>query len=205
MKGPRKYIAIAGNIGAGKSTLTQFLHARFNLAPFYEPNEENPFLKLFYSDMKRWAFHSQLFFLTHKFRLHQELLKHPGAIVQDRTIYEDAEIFAENLFRSKLMTKEEYATYRSLYEAIIRSLRPPDLMIYLQASVGTLRRRIKHRGRPEEQELPIQYIRQLQDLYEAWFQRYDRSPTLIIPVDRLDYVHNQNAQDELIESIKAYL
>ena len=161
MEGPRKYIAVAGNIGAGKSTLVDFLRYRFNLTPFYEPNAENPFLTAFYGDMKRWSFHSQMFFLAHKFRLHQELSDHPGTVVQDRTIYEDAEIFARNLYRSKRMSKAEYSTYRDMYDAIVRTLRPPDLMIYLRAEVRTVRKRIRLRGRPEEQDIPLRYIKGL--------------------------------------------
>ena len=116
MSGPRKYIAVAGNIGAGKSTLVDFLRQRFGLTPFFEPNADNPFLPMFYQDMERWAFHSQIYFLTHKFRLHQQLARHPGTVIQDRTIYEDAEIFAENLFRTGKMTAAEHATYRAMYE-----------------------------------------------------------------------------------------
>ena len=172
MSGPRKYIAVAGNIGAGTSTLVDFLRYRFGLTPFFEPNAQNPYLTLFYDDMKRWAFHSQIYFLTHKFRLHQQLTDHPGTVVQDRTIYEDAEIFAQNLYRTKMMTTEEHATYSALYDAIIGTLRPPDLMIYLRADVRTVRRRIKLRGRPEEQSLPLPYLRRLHDLYEDWFARY---------------------------------
>jgi len=203
--GPPRYIAVAGNIGAGKSTLVDFLRYRFDLTPFPEPNAENPFLTAFYGDMRRWAFHSQIYFLTHKFRLHQQLTDHPGTVVQDRTIYEDAEIFAENLFRSGLMTPEEHAVYRTLYEGIVRTLRPPDLMIYLRAEVRTVRRRIRLRGRPEEQDVPIQYIRRLHDLYEAWFAHYDRSPTLVIPVDRLDYIQDLVDRLEIIQTIERYL
>jgi len=203
--GPRKYIAIAGNIGAGKSTLTDFLQYRFGLTPFHEPNAENPFLTPFYSDMKRWAFHSQIYFLTHKFRLHQELTDHPGTVVQDRTIYEDAEVFAENLYRSRKMTDSEYAAYRSLYDAITRTLRPPDLMIYLRAQVRTVRKRIKFRGRPEEQAIPLRYIKKLHTLYEEWFDRYDRSPTLVIEVDRLDYIQDLVDRLEIIKTIEKYL
>lgn len=205
MSGPRKYIAIAGNIGAGKSTLTDFLRYRFGLTPFHEPNAENPFLPAFYSDMKRWAFHSQIYFLTHKFRLHQQLTDHPGTVVQDRTIYEDAEIFAENLYRTRRMTADEYAAYRSLYEAIIRTLRPPDLMIYLRATVRTVRRRIRYRGRPEEQDIPLAYIRRLHTLYEEWFAHYDRSPTLVIEVDRLDYIQDLLDHVEIVSTIERYL
>ncbi len=205
MSGPRKYIAVAGNIGAGKSTLVDFLRYRFGLTPFFEPNAQNPYLTLFYDDMKRWAFHSQIYFLTHKFRLHQQLTDHPGTVVQDRTIYEDAEIFAQNLYRTKMMTPEEHATYRALYDAIIGTLRPPDLMIYLRADVRTVRRRIKLRGRPEEQSLPLPYLRRLHDLYEDWFARYDRSPTLVIPIDKLDYIEDLVDRIEIIRTIERYL
>jgi deoxyadenosine/deoxycytidine kinase len=205
MDGPRKYIAVAGNIGAGKSTLTEFLQYRFGLTPFYEPNAGNPFLEHFYGDMKRWAFHSQIFFLTHKFRLHQELTDHPGTVVQDRTIYEDAEIFALNLYRSGQMSEAEHRTYRALYEAVIQTLRPPDLMIYLRADVRTVRRRIRLRGRPEEQNIPLTYIKRLHTLYEEWFERYDRSPTLVLPIDRLDYIQDLVDRIEIIRTIERYL
>lgn len=205
MSGPRKYIAVAGNIGAGKSTLVDFLRQRFGLTPFFEPNEANPFLPLFYGDMQRWAFHSQIFFLTHKFRLHQALTLQPGTVIQDRTIYEDAEIFAENLYRTGMMTSAEYATYRTMYEGIIETLRPPDLMIYLRASVRTVRHRIRLRGRPEEQSLPLDYIKRLHNLYESWFERYDRSPTMVIPIDRLDYIQDVLAHIEFIATVEKYL
>lgn len=200
-----KYIAVAGNIGAGKTTLVEFLKYRFDLTPFYEPNADNPFLTPFYGDMKRWAFHSQMYFLTHKFRLHQTLADQPGVVVQDRTIYEDAEIFAENLYRTRKMTTDEYRTYRTLYEGIIETLRPPDLMIYLRATVRTVRHRIRKRGRPEEQDVPLSYIRRLHDLYESWFDRYDRSPTLVIEVDRLDYIQDLVDRIEIIRTIQAHL
>ncbi len=205
MSGPRKYIAVAGNIGAGKSTLVDFLCERFGLAPFHEPNDENPFIVPFYGDMKRWAFHSQMYFLTHKFRLHQELSDCPHAVVQDRTIYEDAEIFATNLFMQGLMTKDEFAVYRALYDAIIKTLRPPDLMIYLKASVRTVRTRIRRRGRPEEQDMPLAYVRRLNKLYEDWFARYDRSPTLVLQVDRLDYLQDLVDRLDVIQTIEQYL
>ncbi|MBV72051.1 MAG: deoxynucleoside kinase [Myxococcales bacterium] len=205
MAGPRKYIAVAGNIGAGKSTLVDFLRYRFELTPFHEPNDENPFLTRFYGDMKRWSFPSQMYFLAHKFRLHQELTDHPGTVVQDRTIYEDAEIFAENLYRSRQMSKDEYQTYRDMYSAIVKTLRPPDLMIYLRAEVRTVRKRIRLRGRPEEQDIPLRYIRRLHTLYEEWFERYDRSPTLVIQVDKLDYIQDMVDRIEVIKTIQKYL
>lgn len=205
MSGPRKYIAIAGNIGAGKSTLTDFLRYRFGLTPFHEPNAENPFLPAFYSDMKRWAFHSQIYFLTHKFRLHQQLTDHPGTVVQDRTIYEDAEIFAENLYRQKKMSPRDYQTYRELYDALARELRPPDVMIYLRCSLPALKKRIKMRGRPEEQAIPRTYLARLQDLYEGWFERYDLSETLVIETDHLDYIQDMVHRLDLFQRIEAAL
>ncbi len=205
MSGPRKYIAVAGNIGAGKSTLVDFLRYRFDLTPFHEPNDENPFIQAFYADMKRWSFHSQMFFLTHKFRLHQELSDSPDAVVQDRTIYEDAEIFAKNLHRCGYMTDDEFALYNALYNAIVKTLRPPDLMIYLRASVRTVRNRIRHRGRPEEQDMPLAYVRRLHELYEEWFAHYDRSPTLVLQVDRLDYIQDLVDRLDVIQTIEKYL
>ncbi len=192
-------------MGAGKTTLVNFLRYRFDMKPFHEPNANNPFLKHFYGDMRRWAFHSQMYFLTHKFRIHQELSSFEDAVVQDRTIYEDAEIFAQNLYRSRRMSTDEYKTYRAMYESIIDTLRPPDLMIYLRAEVRTIRKRIRERGRPEEQALPLRYIKRLNELYEDWFSHYDRSPTLVIQVDRLDYIQDLVDRLEITRTIEEYL
>ncbi len=203
----RKYIAVAGNMGAGKSTLVNFLCHQYKLKPFFEPNEENPYLKDFYKDMRRWAFHSQMYFLSAKFRVHQELeqARSKKTVVQDRTIYEDAEIFAENLYRSRRISKRDYATYRRLYESITHSLRPPDLMIYLRATVRTVRKRIKLRGRPEEQQVPLSYVRRLNALYEEWFGRYDLSRTLILETDRMDYITDLVDRIDLMREIERYL
>ena len=156
----KRFIAIAGNIGAGKTELTQFLCRRYDIKPFYEPNEQNPYLADFYADMKTWAYRSQVFFLTHKFRLHLELQDEPGAVVQDRTIYEDAEIFARNLYRQRHIDARDFKLYWQLYQSISATLRPPDLMIYLRCPVRTLRKRIQLRGRAMENDIPIAYLRQ---------------------------------------------
>ena len=185
--GPRRFLAVAGNIGAGKSTLVDFLCRQYAIRPFFEPNETNPYLGDFYGDMKRWAFPSQVYFLSAKLRIHRELSRVPEAVIQDRTIYEDAEIFAENLYRQRKMSKRDYLTYRGLYETIIADLRPPSLMIYLRCGTRTLRRRIRMRGRREEQNIPRSYLLRLQELYEEWFDRYTLSETLIIDTDDLDY------------------
>src|SRR3954463_12994497 len=146
---PRRngFFAGAGNMGAAKAGRVSSLCRRYGLKPFFEPNETNPYLADFYADMKRWAFHSQIYFLTHKFRLHRELMEEPGTVVQDRTIYEDAEIFCETLPRSGMIAARDYRTYRELYETAAASLSPPDLMIFLKCPVRTLKKRIAQRGR----------------------------------------------------------
>src|SRR5688572_20936554 len=149
-----KYLAVAGNIGSGKSTLVQFLSTQYGFTPFYEPNDENPYLADFYRDMNRWAFHSQVFFLTHKFRLHQDLEGQQGPVVLDRTIYEDAEIFAAGLHETQKIEDRDFAVYKSLYQSMCGSLRPPDLMIYLRCPISTLKKRIALRGRKIEQDIP---------------------------------------------------
>lgn len=200
--GPRRFIAVAGNIGSGKSTLVEFLAREYGLRPYYEPNETNPYLVDFYSDMKRWSFHSQIYFLSRKLRLHQELSQSSEMVIQDRTIYEDAEIFAENLHRTRKMSERDYETYRLLYESIVRELRPPDVMIYLRCSLSTLKKRIKMRGRPEEQAIPHAYLSRLQELYEEWFDRYSMSKTLILETDNLDYMSDLVHRIDLYHQIE---
>lgn len=203
--GPQRFIAVAGNIGSGKSTLVEFLSREYGFRPYYEPNEYNPYLVDFYADMKRWAFQSQMYFLARKLRLHQELTKERHTVIQDRTIYEDAEIFAENLYRQKKMSPRDYQTYRELYDALVRELRPPDVMIYLRCSLPALKKRIKMRGRPEEQSIPRTYLARLQDLYEGWFERYDLSETLVIETDHLDYIQDMVHRLDLFQRIEAAL
>lgn len=202
---PTRFIAIAGNIGAGKTELTEFLCRRYGLKPFYEPNDQNPYLADFYSDMRTWAYRSQLFFLTHKFRLHLALQGEPGAVIQDRTIYEDAEIFARNLFRQRLIEKRDFDTYWELYQSIKRALRPPDLMIQLRCPVRTLRQRIRSRGRSFEQDIPAEYLRRLNRLYEDWFASYDLSPVLVLETDKLDYLTDLVDRVDLFERIERHL
>lgn len=200
-----KFIAIAGNIGAGKTELTAFLCKKYGIKPFYEPNDQNPYLADFYKDMKAWAFKSQLFFLTHKFRLHRELERETGTAIQDRTIYEDAEIFARNLHKQRAIDKRDWQTYEELYQTISASLRPPDLMIYLRCPVKTLKQRIALRGRKMEQDIPTAYLNRLNALYEDWFTRYSLSPVLVLPTDTLDYMTNLVDQVDLFRKIEKHL
>jgi deoxyadenosine/deoxycytidine kinase len=201
----KKYIAVVGNVGVGKTSLVEFLTKRYGLKPFYEPNDTNPYLADFYKDMRSWAFQSQIYFLTHKFRLHRELERYPGTVIQDRTIYEDAEIFAKNLHRSRYINKRDYATYRELYETILRDLTPPDVMIFLRCSVPTMRKRIRQRGRDMEKAIPASYLKRLDKLYEEWFGSYDLSPTIEIESDRIDYLTDLVDRLDLFKTIEKYL
>lgn len=201
------YIAVAGNIGCGKSTLVDFVCRNYGVEPFFEPNATNPYLVDFYADMKRWAFHSQVYFLTHKFRIHQELerQRREKTVVQDRTIFEDAEVFAAYLHHRGHINDRDWGVYNDLYQTLLSSLKPPDLMIYLKASVRTITKRIKLRGRPEEQAIPTAYLRSLNDLYETWFASYKRSPTLVIETDKLDYLTDLVHRLDVHKTIEAHL
>ncbi len=200
-----KYIAVAGNMGSGKSSLVEFLCDHFDLKPFFEPNDLNPFLSLFFEDMKRWAFHSQMYFLTHKFRIHRELDSFPGTVVQDRTIYEDAEVFAKNLYRQGCLTADEYRTYRDLYEVMVGVVNPPDLLIYLECPLDILKRRIAGRGRGFEEGVAGEYLKRLERYYKRWLAGYDRSPVLVISTANRDYltdfIHRQDLLDEISRHI----
>lgn len=184
----RKFVVIAGNIGVGKSSLTRLLTSKLGWKPLYEKVEENPYIADFYQDMTRWSFQSQVFFLTHRFRHYQQIIHSRASIVHDRSIYEDAEIFAENLYRQGRMDARDYATYRSLLAAMLDYLPRPDLLIYLQAQTPTLLKRIRLRGRDYERNVPPEYIDQLNVLYEEWIRRVDYAPVLIINTDNLDFV-----------------
>ncbi len=184
----KKFVAVAGNIGVGKSTLVEMLCVRMGWEPFFEPVAENPYLADFYADMDAWSFHSQIFFLAHRLRTHYDLAQHPNSVVQDRSVYEDAEIFAQNLFLQGHIAHRDYQTYRQLYETTMRFLPPPDLVVYLRASVQTLMGRITHRGRTYEQTISSDYLDGLNNLYEAWIDNFTLCPVLAVPADDLDYV-----------------
>jgi deoxyadenosine/deoxycytidine kinase len=201
----KRVIAVAGNMGAGKSSLVRFLCQQFGLAPFFEPNDRNPYLDDFYRDMKDYAFRSQIYFLIHRFRIQKEMEGQPGSVVQDRTIYEDAEIFAEYLHRKKAIDARDYRTYRELYETLAGELRPPDLMIYLQCSTNSLMKRISRRGRKSEERIPRAYVARLNALYEEWFGRYDRSPTLVIESEKMDYIEDLFGRNDLLRTIEKHL
>ncbi len=201
----KKFIAIAGNMGAGKTSMVTFLQQSYGFEPIYEPFMDNPYLDDFYKDMRAWAFHSQLYFITHKFRLHRQLNGSSGTVVMDRTIYEDAEIFARNLAHGRFMSKRDWATYQELYQTMLEALQPPDLLIYLRCSPRAIRRRIKRRGRPSEQAIPYRYIRRLNELYEEWIGRYDLSPVLVWDSDHDDYVQDFRALAGFRRAMKPFV
>ena len=201
----RRAIAIAGNIGVGKSTLVEFLSRTYGISPYYEPSEDNPYLPDFYVDMKRWAFHSQLYFLSNKFRIHQDLDRMPGLVVLDRTIFEDAEIFATALHEMRCLDERDWATYCAFYQSILEAIKPPDLMIYLRCSMRTLRKRIRMRGREMEDDIPLAYLKRLERLYEQWIGSYDLSEVLILETDKLDYINDLVHRLDVMERIEAML
>jgi deoxyadenosine/deoxycytidine kinase len=199
------FIAIAGNIGVGKSSLTRLLSERLGWEPFYEAVADNPYLADFYQDMTRFAFHSQIFFLSRRLRHHRRLLDFPGPVVQDRSVYEDAEIFARALYEQKHIEPRDYKTYRELYEVLVQFLPPPDLIVYLQASVPTLLRRIALRGRTFEQNMDPVYLTQLNEFYENWMQDFALCPVLTVAADDLDFVHDGAHLELIVNQIQARL
>ncbi len=201
----KRYVAVAGTIGAGKTSLVAWLVKRYGLVPYYEPNEANPYLADFYADMARWSFHSQCFFLAHKLELHQELERATQPAVIDRTIYEDAEIFARNLHARRLMSKRDWLVYQRLYEGIRRSLRPPDVLIALTCSLSAAKKRIARRGRAMEAAIPDAYLRQLHRSYARWFAAYDLSPIVTIDTTKMDYVEDLVDLIELQRTLDAAL
>lgn len=201
----RKFIAIAGNIGAGKSSLLEFLTASYDVAPFYEPNDDNPYLEDFYRDMKRWAFQSQLFFLSNKFRIHQEADRTAGVVIQDRTIFEDAEIFATALHQMRKIDRRDWETYWAFYQSILQAIQPPDLMIYLRCPVRTIRKRIKLRGRKMEQDIPLSYLKRLEGLYENWIENYTLGEVLVLDSDRLDFISDLIDRQDVRSRIEGLL
>ena len=199
-----KYIAIAGNIGAGKSSLTGLLAQHFGWQAFYESVDDNPYLADFYEDMLRWSFNLQIYFLSSRFRHQKDMLQKDISLVQDRTIYEDVEIFAKNLHQMSLMSDRDFNNYEALFHEMSYYLRPPDLLIYLRAQVPTLVRQIQQRGREYENSIRIDYLERLNNLYEDWIGRYPHEK-LIIDTDDLDFVNDKEDLGSIMSLVEQRL
>jgi len=200
-----KHIAIAGNIGAGKTTLTELLSKHYRWIPNFEDVDHNPYLMDFYEDMPRWSFNLQIYFLNSRLRQLVEIQQGSETVIQDRTIYEDANIFAPNLHEMGLMSKRDYDNYYEFFQTLKTLVRPPDLMIYLQASVPTLVGQIQKRGREYEENIRLDYLKRLNDYYQKWIGDYKEGRLLIIDVDKLKFGEREEDFGEVIRRVDAEL
>jgi hypothetical protein len=203
--GDAVFIAVAGNIGSGKSSLTRLLSERLGWKPFFESVDDNPYLDDFYRDMRRWAFPLQVYFLSNRFRSHRAITEGVDSVVLDRVIYEDAEIFARNLFEIGMMDERDYRNYLALYGVMTDYLEPPDVLIYLEAGVDTLLRQIGTRGRAFELGISREYLERLNKLYAEWIERYTKGTVLKVPSDRVDFVNNPADLDVIVGNLKDLL
>lgn len=201
----KKHVAIAGNIGAGKTALTDVMGQYFDWKAIYEKVDDNPYLTDFYNDMRRWSFNLQVFFLSRRFEQLQRIEEMEESVVQDRSIYEDANIFARNLYEMGLMSARDYKNYTNLFSIMTSYLEPPSLLVYLRASVPTLVDQIQQRGREYESTIRIDYLERLQGHYEEWIEGYDQGPKLIIDIDELDFVHEEDDRRTVLNQIETRL
>lgn len=201
VKQDRHHITIAGNIGVGKSTLVGILTEEFGCQPYYELVNDHPYLDDYYRDRERWGFHSQVYFLTQRYQQHLEIADTPISVVQDRSIYEDYEVFVKGLLEQRILSHRDFRTYRQLFHALMHGLAAPTLMVYLQASVPTLIKRIGERDRAAERGIPAEYLIQLNRRYDDWMRRFELCPILRIETDGLDFAHDVAARREIVELI----
>lgn len=199
------HIAVAGNIGSGKTSLCDILARHFDWNVLYEDTTLNPYLSDFYYDMSRWSFNLQVYFLNSRFRQIVDIQKGKSVVIQDRTIYEDAHIFAPNLHEMGLMTKRDFDNYFSLFEIMMSTIRPPDLIIYLKSSIPTLVKRIQLRGRDYEGNMSLDYLKKLNQRYEDWISNYAHSPVIILNTDELDFINNQEHLGQVIGRVDAQI
>lgn len=199
------HIAVAGNIGSGKTTLTTLLAKHFGWEAHFEDVDTNPYLESFYEDMQRWSFNLQVYFLNSRFRQVINIRESGKSVIQDRTIYEDAHIFAPNLHSMNLMTSRDFDNYKSLFELMATFIQPPDLLIYLRATVPTLVKQIQMRGREYEESIRLDYLKSLNGRYEEWISTYKHGKLLIIDVDNIDFADNPEDLGTIIDKINAEL
>ncbi len=200
-----KHVAIAGNIGAGKTTLCTQLGKHFNWDVHYESTENNPYLSDFYLDMRRWSFNLQIYFLNNRYQQILRILQGDTTVVQDRTIYEDAYIFAPNLHDMGLMSTRDFQNYFDLFKTMSSQIQPPDLLIYLRANIPTLVAHIQARGREYEGNMSLDYLKRLNERYEAWIETYDEGRLLIINADDIDFIQKPEDLGNVINMVSAEL
>lgn len=200
----RQHVSIAGNIGVGKSTLVGILAEEFGWQPYYELVADHPYLDDYYADHERWGFHSQIYFLSQRYEQHQEIADTPVSVCQDRSIYEDYEVFVKGLLEQGILSHRDFRTYRKLFQALVRGISPPTLLVYLHASVPTLQQRIDGRSRSYERSIPADYLEQLNRRYDEWLRRFELCPVLTIETDNLDFAHDVQARREVVELIGQY-
>jgi deoxyadenosine/deoxycytidine kinase len=199
------FVSVAGNIGSGKSSLTGLIAERFGWKPYYEKVKDNPYLKDFYADMNRWSFNLQVYFLSHRFKTHREILNKKVSVIQDRSIYEDVEIFARNLFLMGKMNRRDYSNYRKLFAEMTSFLQPPDLLIYLRSGIPKLLKQIKIRGREFEKDIDPDYIKKLNESYDEWIKNYTAGKCIIIETGKLDFVNRKTDFDKITNLMKKNL
>ena len=199
------YIGVAGNIGSGKTTLTTLLGKHYKWDVQYEDVDDNPYLNDFYTDMQRWSFNLQVYFLNSRFRQVTDFQKNEKTVIQDRTIYEDAHIFAPNLHAMGLMTTRDYENYLRLFDLMSEFIQPPDLLVYLRGSVPSLVNQIQKRGREYENTIRLDYLKRLNERYEAWIQRYDLGKLLVVDIDELNFEDSKEELGMIIERVDAEL
>jgi deoxyadenosine/deoxycytidine kinase len=199
------HIAVAGNIGSGKTTLTTLLSKQFKWEPHYEDVDDNPYLNDFYDDMQRWSFNLQIYFLNSRFNQVAKIMKSGKTIIQDRTIYEDANIFAPNLHAMGLMTTRDFKNYQDLFTLMVEFIKPPDLLIYLRGSVPALVKQIEKRGRAYENSIRIDYLRRLNERYEAWISTYEHGKMLVIDIDEINFAENPEHLGMIVNRVNAEL
>lgn len=195
------FIGVAGNIGSGKTTLTRMLAQKLNFIPHFEAVQNNPYLSDFYQDMGRYSLPIQVFFLSTRFKAHQDILKNGGSSIQDRTIYEDYHVFSRNLHETGLMDQRDFENYQNLFRIMTPLLRPPDILVYLKKSLPKLMERIALRGRDFEKNMPEEYVARLNDYYEQWAGSYQIGKILVVESDHLDFIHEEKHFEYIVQRI----
>lgn len=200
-----KHIAVAGNIGAGKTTLTSVLAKHYKWTPHFEDIDQNPYLVDFYEDMHRWSFNLQVYFLNNRLKSLESIRNGKDVVIQDRTIYEDAYIFAPNLYDMGLMNKRDFENYSSLFHTLVKLVQPPDLLIYLKASIPKLVDQIQKRGREYEENIRLDYLKRLNEYYNKWIDKYEDGQLLVIDIDNLDFTENDEDLAEVLRRVDAQI